>query len=74
MSNPSRRRRQPVRLQQQPQTPRKASASSAAIPTRPLNQPVDYSIDYAYTRRDLIQITIIGGTLLAGMIGLSFVF
>jgi hypothetical protein len=72
MANPSRRRRQPVRLQQQA-APRKPSAVVPAV-TRSTVQPVDYSIDYAYTRRDLIQITIIGGTLLAGMIGLSFFF
>ncbi|NJM05070.1 hypothetical protein HC891_00800 [Candidatus Gracilibacteria bacterium] len=73
MSNPSRRRRQPVRLQQQVQPPKRPSTSAPAV-TRPPVQPVDYSTDYAYARRDLVQITIIGGTLLAGMIGLSFVF
>ncbi|MCS6882117.1 MAG: hypothetical protein RMK84_00120 [Oscillochloridaceae bacterium] len=55
------RRRQPVRsLQRRP-------AVTRAI------EPPDYSRDYAYVQQDLIRIAIIGGILLALMVGASFV-
>lgn len=59
----SQRRRQPVRS---PQARRPSTASA-----RSLEAP-DYSRDYAYVRKDLILIAIIGGLLFAGMIAASF--
>lgn len=59
----SQRRRQPVRSAQ----PRRPGAASA----RTL-EPPDYSRDYAYVRKDLIMIAIIGGLLFAGMVAASF--
>lgn len=58
MSTSSRgsRRRQPVR------SPQRRPSPARSI------EPPDYSRDYAYVRRDLVLITIIGGLLLAGMI------
>lgn len=59
----SQRRRQPVR-----NAPRRPSAST----TRSV-EPPDYSRDYAYVRRDLMLIAIIGGLLFVGLIVASFV-
>ncbi|GAB4424488.1 MAG: hypothetical protein OHK0015_03320 [Chloroflexi bacterium OHK40] len=59
-SSRSQRRRQPVRSPQ-----RRPSAARVL-------EPPDYSRDYAYVRQDLILIAVIGGLLLAGMIGASF--
>lgn len=58
------RRRQPVRS---PQSRRPSMA------TRTL-EPLDYSRDYAYVRKDLILIALIGGLLFAGLIVASFFF
>lgn len=55
-SSRSSRRRQPVRSPQRRPSPARAVA------------PPDYSRDYAYVRRDLSLIAIIGGLLLAGMV------
>lgn len=54
------RRRQPVR------SPQRRLAVTRAV------EPPDYSRDYAYVQQDLIRIAIIGGLLLAVMIGASF--
>lgn len=59
----SQRRRQPVRS---PQSRRPGTA-----PARTL-EPPDYTRDYAYVRKDLILIAIIGGSLFAAMIVASF--
>lgn len=56
----SQRRRQPVRSQ-----PRRPTARTA--------EPPDYSRDYAFVKRDLLLIALIGGLLFAGMIGAFFV-
>ncbi|MFQ3663512.1 MAG: hypothetical protein SNJ69_14095 [Chloroflexaceae bacterium] len=63
MAGPSRgsRRRQPVR------SPQRRPAVGRTI------EPPDYSRDYAYVQQDLIRIAIIGGLLLAVMIGTSFI-
>ena len=56
----SQRRRQPVRSQ----------------PRRPVirsSEPVDYTLDYLYVRRDLMRILFWGGLLFVGMIAVSFV-
>jgi hypothetical protein len=58
----SQRRRQPVRS---PQSRRPSSAPRTL-------EPPDYSRDYAYVRKDLILIAIIGGLLFAGLIVASF--
>ncbi len=58
------RRRQPTRLSQSPNQPRRQPAR--------VIEPPDYSRDYAYVRRDLIRITLIGGLLFAAMIAASF--
>lgn len=55
------RRRQPVR------SPQRRPAVTRAV------EPPDHSRDYAYVQQDLIRIAIIGGLLLAVMIGASFV-
>lgn len=65
MTSSSRRssRRQPVRSarsQQRRQTIREL-------------EPVDYSQDYAYVRRDLIRIALLGGILMATMIAFYFI-
>ncbi len=59
----SQRRRQPVRS---PQSQRPGSVKARTI------EPPDYSRDYAYVRKDLILIAIIGGLLFAGMVAASF--
>lgn len=56
----SQRRRQSVRTQ-----PRRPSARVV--------EPPDYSRDYAFVKRDLLLIALIGGLLFAGMIGAFFV-
>jgi hypothetical protein len=63
MTNRSQRRRQPVRS---PQPRRPGSAVSRNL------EPPDYTRDYAYVRQDLIRIALIGGLLMAGMLGASF--
>jgi hypothetical protein len=55
------RRRQPVR------SPQRRPTVTRTV------EPPDYSRDYAYVQQDLIRIAIIGGILLAVMIGASFV-
>lgn len=59
----SQRRRQPVRSPQ--------SRRPGAAPSRVVEAP-DYARDYAYVRRDLILIAIIGGGLFAAMVAASF--
>jgi hypothetical protein len=56
----SQRRRQPVRSQQR-------------RPTTRVVEPPDYSRDYAFVKRDLLLIALIGGLLFAGMIGAYFI-
>ena len=60
----SQRRRQPVRT---PQPRRPGVAARMA-------EPIDYTREYAYIRKDLILIALIGGLLLAGLIVASFFF
>lgn len=59
----SQRRRQPVRSSQ--------SQRPGPVKARTI-EPPDYTRDYGYVRRDLIQIAIIGGLLFAGMVAASF--
>ena len=61
----SQRRRQGVR------SPARRPSSSVA--SRPSASPPDYSLDYAYVRRDLLRILLVGGLLFAAMIAVSFV-
>jgi|GEM_PF-673130 len=61
-SRSGQRRRQPVR-----NPARRPSAPVRAV------EPPDYSRDYAYVRRDLLLIALIGGLLFAGLIVASFV-
>jgi hypothetical protein len=58
------RRRQPTRLNQPANQPRRQPARVV--------EPPDYSRDYAYVRRDLIRITLIGSLMFAAMIAASF--
>jgi hypothetical protein len=62
MSIRSQRRRQPVRSPQ----PRRSSAPMRS------NEPPNRTLDYAFVRRDLIQIALIGGLLFAGLVAASF--
>lgn len=59
-STRNQRRRQPVR-------------NTARRPAARVVEPPDYSRDYAYVRRDLLLIGLIGGLLLAAMISASFI-
>lgn len=58
-------RRRPNRS---PQQRRPSSAPVRSV------EPPNYSRDYAFVRRDLLLIALIGGLLLAGMIATSFFF
>lgn len=59
----SQRRRQPVRS---PQSRRPNTGATRTL------EPPDYTRDYAYVRKDLILIAIIGGSLFATMVVASF--
>jgi hypothetical protein len=61
----SSRRRQPVRTSQPSQGRRPTAASRS--------EPPDYTREYAFVRRDLLLIAVIGGLLLAAMVVASFV-
>jgi hypothetical protein len=56
----SQRRRQPTRTQQR------------RSPTKVI-EPPDYTRDYAYVRRDLLMISLLGGLLFTGMIVAYFI-
>jgi hypothetical protein len=64
MSIRSQRRRQPVRTPQ----PRRPGAAPRVA------EPIDYTREYAYIRKDLILIALIGGLLFAGLVAASFFF
>lgn len=64
MSTRSQRRRQPVRTPQ----PRRPGVAARA------HEPIDYTREYAYIRKDLILIALIGGLLFAGLVAASFFF
>lgn len=65
-STRTQRRRQPVRTQQ-----RRAPVAGER-PTRRALEPVDYSQDYAYARKDMLRILLWGGLLFAGMVAYFF--
>lgn len=65
----SRRRRQPVRSLSQQQVRQQQQRQSE----RSALQPVDYSLDYAYVRRDLKRIVIWSALLFVGMFIVFFV-
>lgn len=58
-------------------TQRRRQPARGTAPRRPVAtrvvEPIDYSRDYAFVRRDLLMILLIGGLLFAGLIVASFV-
>lgn len=69
----SSRRRQPVRLAGQNSPSGSATMAGVRRPNIRLPEPVDYSLDYAYARSDLLRILLWGALLFAGMFVFYFV-